>query len=120
MAFSPIHWTGDLDDDCIARWCGLTLRAECMGCNDDDCDGLDTCKPEHGEYWWWEVSARRDGEWITFAGSNGEGVLDNGKSGGASSGQAARVAAENAVRTAIRIRDWFAGAKERANGEYGD
>lgn len=32
-------WSGDLADDCTARWAGLTLRAECME------DGI----------WWWSV-----------------------------------------------------------------
>lgn len=32
-------WEGDLEDDCIAHWRGLTLRAECM---DED-------------VWWWAV-----------------------------------------------------------------
>jgi len=40
LAKQPILWTGDLDDDCIAIWAGLTLRAEWM---DED-------------YWWWSVS----------------------------------------------------------------
>jgi hypothetical protein len=36
----PIIWTGDLDDDCTAKWNGLILRAEWM----DE------------EIWWWAVS----------------------------------------------------------------
>ena len=36
----PIEWTGDLDDDCTAIWCGLMLRAEEMDRNS----------------WWWAVS----------------------------------------------------------------
>ena len=35
----PIVWTGDLKDDCSAKWAGLLLRAEWM----DE------------EYWWWSV-----------------------------------------------------------------
>ena len=35
----PIIWEGDVEDDCLARWEGLLLRAEWM---DDD-------------YWWWCV-----------------------------------------------------------------
>ena len=35
----PINWTGDLADDCTAKWAGLMLRAEWM---DED-------------YWWWAV-----------------------------------------------------------------
>lgn len=34
-----IAWSGDLDDDCTAHWCGMVLRAEWM---DDD-------------LWWWAV-----------------------------------------------------------------
>jgi hypothetical protein len=37
---SPIIWSGDLEDDCTARWNGLILRAERM----DE------------EIWWWAVS----------------------------------------------------------------
>lgn len=37
---TTIVWTGDLDDDCTARWAGLLLRAEWM-------DGPD---------WWWAVT----------------------------------------------------------------
>lgn len=37
---NPIIWTGDLDDDCLANWNGLILRAEWMD----------------SEYWWWAVS----------------------------------------------------------------
>jgi hypothetical protein len=36
----PVRWTGDLDDDCIAIWNGLILRAEWM----------------EGNIWWWAVS----------------------------------------------------------------
>lgn len=35
-----ITWTGDLNDDCTARWQGLILRAEWMDEN----------------IWWWAVS----------------------------------------------------------------
>ena len=37
---TPINWTGDLDDDCTAKWNGLILRAEWMNKN----------------IWWWAVS----------------------------------------------------------------
>ena len=39
-ANEPIIWTGDLNDDCLAKWNGLILRAEWM---DED-------------VWWWAVS----------------------------------------------------------------
>lgn len=39
LAKEPIIWTGDLSDDCTAKWAGLMLRAEWM---DED-------------YWWWAV-----------------------------------------------------------------
>ena len=42
----PIIWNGDLNDDCIARWSGLMLRAEWM---DKD-------------YWWWCVYDMLDNE----------------------------------------------------------
>lgn len=35
----PIVWTGDLNDDCTAKWAGLMLRAEWM----------------NGNNWWWCV-----------------------------------------------------------------
>lgn len=50
---NPIVWTGDLNDDCTANWCGLMLRAEWM---DED-------------YWWWAVYDMEDGE-ITIDSSN--------------------------------------------------
>ncbi|MBK9995000.1 MAG: hypothetical protein IPP01_13730 [Saprospiraceae bacterium] len=39
LANEPITWTGDLSDDCTAKWAGLMLRAEWMD----------------NEYWWWAV-----------------------------------------------------------------
>jgi len=35
----PPQWTGDLDDDCTAKWRGLMLRAEWM----------------QADVWWWCV-----------------------------------------------------------------
>ena len=43
-----IEWTGDLDDDCTARWLGLILRAEWMD----------------GDVWWWAVSDISTGDEI--------------------------------------------------------
>ena len=40
LSKKKIVWTGDLNDDCIARWAGLILRAEAM---------------DEGS-WWWSVS----------------------------------------------------------------
>ncbi len=40
----PIIWIGDLQDDCIARWNGLILRAEWM----------------EKKIWWWAVSKDND------------------------------------------------------------
>ena len=37
---APIIWEGDLDDDCLAKWAGLMLRAELMDEEDN---------------WWWCV-----------------------------------------------------------------
>ena len=41
----PIEWTGNLNDDCTARWAGLTLRAEEM---------------KRGEWWWAVYDDRSD------------------------------------------------------------
>ncbi|KIQ21036.1 hypothetical protein RT99_11975 [Flavobacterium sp. MEB061] len=38
--YAPIIWEGDLDDDCLAKWAGLMLRAELMDEEDN---------------WWWCV-----------------------------------------------------------------
>lgn len=46
LARQPITWTGDLSDDCTAKWAGLMLRAEWM---DED-------------YWWWAVYDMQKGE----------------------------------------------------------
>lgn len=46
LAKQPITWTGDLMDDCSAKWAGLLLRAEWM---DED-------------YWWWSVYDMQKGE----------------------------------------------------------
>lgn len=42
----PIIWSGDLNDDCTAKWAGLMLRAEWMDEN----------------YWWWCVYDMLDNE----------------------------------------------------------
>lgn len=39
LSREPIEWTGDLSDDCTAKWAGLMLRAESMNDN----------------HWWWAV-----------------------------------------------------------------
>jgi hypothetical protein len=69
-----IEWLGDLDDDCTAKWAGLTLRAERM--NEDD--------------WWWCVYDDQSGEQI--ASSNATWAVQ------CSTGAAARSAAESAAR----------------------
>jgi hypothetical protein len=53
LAKQPIVWTGDLGDDCCARWAGLMLRAEWM----DEA------------YWWWAVYDMEKNE-ITIDDSN--------------------------------------------------
>ena len=53
LANQPIVWTGDLSDDCTAKWSGLMLRAEWM---DED-------------YWWWAVYDMQKDE-ITIDDSN--------------------------------------------------
>lgn len=69
-------WTGDLDDDCTARWAGLILRAELMD----------------GARWWWAVSEIATGREI--ASSN-----DDNREW--TSGTAARSAAERVARAHI-------------------
>lgn len=44
--YQPIIWEGDLNDNCIAKWAGLMLRAEWMDEN----------------YWWWCVYDMLDNE----------------------------------------------------------
>ena len=73
MRDSTPQWTGDIDDDCSARWSGFLLRAECM---------------EEGD-WWWAVSRENDGEEIDSS-NNYEVIVP--------SGEAARKAAEIAAR----------------------
>ncbi len=53
LAIGPIEWTGDLSDDCTARWAGLMLRAEWMDEN----------------YWWWTVYDMLNDE-VTIDSSN--------------------------------------------------
>ncbi|UPL48525.1 hypothetical protein [Hymenobacter sublimis] len=71
----PIVWTGDLSDDCLARWCGLLLRAEWM----------------EEEYWWWCVYDMQAENEPQIASSNDyEGEW--------TSGEQARAEAENVAR----------------------
>jgi hypothetical protein len=74
------EWEGDLDDDCIAHWSGLVLRAEEM-------DRL---------YWWWAV----------YASEQGEPVVDSHESATvAKNGEEARMAAEAAARNWLSRRE---------------
>lgn len=76
----PIEWTGDLRDDCTARWAGLTLRAEQM---------------QRG-VWWWAVYDDRSG--AILGDSNTAGVrVPNGKQ--------ARTAAERVARQSLGCVD---------------
>ena len=76
----PIEWTGDLHDDCTARWAGLMLRAEQM---------------QRG-VWWWAVYDDRSG--ATLGDSNtARGRVPNGKK--------ARVAAERVARQWLGCED---------------
>jgi hypothetical protein len=70
-AKTPAQWEGNLNDDCTARWAGLTLRAEWM-------TGLD---------WWWCVYDDSTGDQIASSNES----LDRPPSG-----DAARKAAEQA------------------------
>ena len=72
-----IIWTGDLDDDCTARWAGLMLRAEWM----DERD------------WWWAVSEIATGR---------ELASSNDDQREYPSGIVARSAAERIARAHIR------------------
>ena len=58
----PIEWTGDLHDDCTARWAGLMLRAEQM---------------QRG-VWWWAVYDGRSGATLGDSNTAG-GRVPNGK-----------------------------------------
>jgi hypothetical protein len=70
----PIVWTGDLADDCSAKWAGLLLRAEWM---DED-------------YWWWAVYDMENNE-VTIDDSNNYEVAFNG-------GEVSRMEAEKVAR----------------------
>jgi hypothetical protein len=70
----PIVWTGDLNDDCIAKWNGLILRAEWM---DED-------------KWWWAVSKDNDNPMDEIDSSNNyETVCIEGEKARQSAEQAA-------------------------------
>ena len=70
----PISWGGNLDDDCIAYWAQLVLRAESMG----------------ADQWWWAViDDKNDGLEIASSNKNDQICRD---------GVAARAAAEKAAR----------------------
>ena len=73
---APPRWVGDLNDDCTARWCGFTLRAENMG-----------------TWWWWAVydNPREDAVVVAW-----DGTLRSGAS--------ARGEAERAARKILTSR----------------
>jgi len=77
-AIQPIEWTGDLDDDCTARWAGLTLRAEEMKRAD----------------WWWAVYDDRSQ--TVLGASSDEGVR-------ITTGKKARLAAEQKAREWLTV-----------------
>lgn len=93
-----IVWTGDLDDDCTARWCGLTLCAEAM---DEDSSG-------NGTDWWWAVyeSASGHEETVQLKNCWGDGDMDGDGDGGGlvPNSNMARAAAENAARRIVESR----------------
>ena len=78
-ASSPT-WTGDLADDCVAYWAGLTLRAEWT----------------NGSDWWWAVVDQATGEEIASS---------NGQNHHVTSGEVARDAAEVAARTYLNVNE---------------
>ena len=49
----PIEWTGDLNDDCVARWRGLLAHAEAMNKGVDK-NGMSVE--------WWYFAVCREGE----------------------------------------------------------
>ena len=53
LSRESIKWTGDLSDDCVAKWAGLMLRAESM----------------NKDHWWWAVYDMQRDE-ITIDSSN--------------------------------------------------
>jgi hypothetical protein len=72
-----VIWTGDLNDDCSARWAGLILRAEWMD----------------GHHWWWAVSEIATGREIA---SSNDDLIEY------TSGTAARSSAERIAKAHIR------------------
>ncbi|GEP40795.1 hypothetical protein [Brevifollis gellanilyticus] len=79
---NEIIWTGDLNDDCTARWAGLMLRAEWMD----------------GPHWWWAVSDMATGEQI---------ISSNNDPQECTSGTSARERAEKAAREWYpRMTNW--------------
>jgi len=79
LAKQPIIWTGDLADDCTAKWAGLMLRAEWM--DEDD--------------WWWAVYDMEKDE-ITIDDSNEYAIRVIG-------GDAARAKAESVAKKYVGI-----------------
>ncbi|TFF38887.1 hypothetical protein [Mucilaginibacter psychrotolerans] len=73
----PIVWTGNLEDDCTALWCGLMLRAEWM----------------EEDYWWWRVcDTKRADVIIDDANSTDERFID---------GEVSRARAESVAKQYI-------------------
>lgn len=67
----PIEWTGDLADDCTARWRGLVGRTEMMGVVQGSRAGSE--EKTEVDHWWWSVideqgneaaSQNTEGGWI--------------------------------------------------------
>ena len=78
-AEEPPRWAGDLDDDCTARWAGLTLRAECMDTDD----------------WWWCVYDDSSGNQVASSNEDDHHY---------STGATAREAAEQAARIWLGLK----------------
>jgi hypothetical protein len=76
----PIVWRGDLQDDCLAHWAGLLLRAEWM---DDD-------------YWWWAVYDIQDADEPQIDSSNDHDIQWT-------SGEQARSEAEAVARRYLLV-----------------
>lgn len=76
---APIIWEGDLNDDCLARWAGLLLRAEWM----------------QEDIWWWCVYDMLNDEFIVDTSNNYETRPKSGKT--------ARELAEKAARNYFNL-----------------
>lgn len=76
----PIVWTGNLKDDCVARWCGLIAHAECMSGRND---------------WFFSVSREGESDCIFHTGA------DAPEGWGKCEGKICRLFAEHIMRRVV-------------------